>query len=309
MRRKPIYSRCYHRLPTIINFNSMVKNIQYFVKFSLGILVVIAWQSCTEKIDIKLEHTSVRCLIYGEITTDTTAHKVRITRSADYFSNKPAEPVSGATLNVTGGTSTFHLTESLTEPGNYYTNSDVYGISGKTYTLNVSNVDLLGDGNMKSYTASSELKPVSKTDSIDAEYNSRWNMWEIKAWTKDPKETEDYYMFKVYINGVLNADSLTNLVIAEDKLFNGNYTNGITVYMVEGNDTIKADDIITLDICGINQDYFKFITEAQTMVNPQNPMFSGPPANTRTNLNNEAIGYFTAYSIASSSCRIKPSRK
>lgn len=287
--------------------NKTFQNMRYPL---VTAIMVFLFQSCTEKMDnFKLNSTYTRCVIYGEITTDTTAHKVRVTRSADFFSNIPAEPIAGATLTITDGTNTFPLTESATEPGNYYTDSDVYGVSGQTYTLNVSNVDLLNDGVMKSYTASSELMPVSTIDSIDTEYNSRWNFWAIKAWAKDPAETQDYYMFKAYINGVLNADSLLNLVVTEDKFYNGSSTNGITCYTIPERDTIKPGYNITLDICGITEDYFNFITEAQTMASPQNPMFNGPPANVRTNFNNDAVGYFSAYSIARCSRKYKPSGK
>ena len=284
-----------------------------FIKILFPLFVAIMafiLQSCTEMMDdFKLKSTYTRCVIFGEISTDTIAHKVRITRSADLFSNKPCEPISGAILTITDNTNVFSLIESTTEPGNYFTDSDVYGVSGKTYTLNVSNVDLLGDGIMKSYTASSELKPVSKIDSINTEYNSRWSFWAVKAWAKDPVETQDYYMFKAYINGVLNADSLLNLVVSEDKLYNGSSTNGITCYTFFERDTVKPGYNITLEINGITKDYFNYITEAQTMARPQNPMFSGPPANVRTNFNNDAVGYFSAYSIARCSRKYKPSTK
>jgi hypothetical protein len=275
--------------------------------YCLGSIVIAftLFQSCTERIDIDLDSTDVRCVIYGELTTDTTAHLVKVTRSADYFTNKPAEPISGAIISITDGTNIFPLTESSTQPGNYFTDSDVYGVPGNTYTLSVDNVNLLGDGNLHSYSATSELKPVTKIDSIDAVFNKFWEAWEIKAWALDPVESEDYYMFKVSINDVLNADSLTNLVVVEDKFFNGSYTNGITVYFIEDRDTIKTDDRIRVDICGINEDYYKFIVEAQTIVGPQIPMFSGPPANIRTNLSNKAIGYFVAYSKKSSNCIVK----
>ena len=287
----------------------MTKIIQNIIAAILVLSLVIIFQSCKEKMNINLDNTYTRCVIYGEFTTDTASHKVRITKSADYFSNKPSEPISGASVSISDGTNVFPLNESVTEPGNYFTTPDIYGIPGKKYTLNVSNVDLMGNGVFSSYSAMSELRPVSATDSIDTEYNKMWKMWEIKAWAKDPKESEDFYMFKVYINGVLNADSLRNLVVVEDKYFNGNFTNGITVYMVEGRDTIKTNDLITLDICGINKDYFHFVTEVQTMINPQIPLFSGPPVNVRTNISNDAVGFFTAYSISKKDRRVKPSGK
>jgi len=282
---------------------------RYTLLIGLVVVATIAWQSCTEKIDIKLSSTNTRCVIYGEITTDTTAHKVRITKSADYFINEPPEPISGATISITDGSSTFPLAESVSEPGNYYTDSDVYGVPGNTYTLNVSNVDLLGDGNLLSYTAYSELKPVSAIDDIVIQFNSDYDFWEIRLWATDPAETEDYYLFKAYINGVLYSDSLNNLSITDDKFFNGNNANGSPVIRVVEEDSIKVDDIISLDICGISKDYYNFIIEAQTMTGTQVPMFSGPPANVRTNINNGALGYFAAYSINTISRKVRGSQK
>ncbi len=278
-------------------------NIKYFVAlFSFVFLV----HSCTEKIDFPLDDNGkVQCVIYGAITTDTTAHKIRISKTSAYYSNKPSETISGAIVSISDGVNTFPLTESPTEPGNYLTQPDVYGEPGKMYILQVSNVDLNGDGVLQSYTAQSELKPVTPLDSIDTWYNSRFDFWETDVWAKDPS-TEDFYMFKAYIDGVLNADSLLNLTITDDILFNGSKINGKSVYAFPEKDTIKPGlSIITIDICGITKDYFKFLTEAQTMARPQNPMFSGPPANVRTNLSNNALGYFAAYSVASCSKRVK----
>jgi len=260
--------------------------------------------------NMELDSTYTHCVIYGEITTDTTAHRVRITRSAGYFSNKPVEPISGATLTITDSESnTYPLTERKTEPGSYYTDSSVYGVPGRTYTLNVSNVDLLGDGVLSSYTATSEIKPSVKIDSIDTEYDDDWEMWKVKAWAKDPEQTVDYYMFKTLINGTLYSDSLANLFITDDKFFNGNYTYGITCNVFTEKDTLKTGYNVTLEICGITEDYYNFLLETQMLISYQNPMFSGPPSNARTNFNNDAFGYFAAYSISSSSNKVRSGRK
>lgn len=272
-----------------------------------AILSISSWQSCTEKIDIELDSSDIRCVIYGEITTDTMAHKVKITRSADYFSNQPADPIRGATVTITNGTEIFQLNESSTEPGCYFTSPDVYGTPGDTYTINVSNVDLLGNGNLTSYTASSKLNPVEKLDSIDAKYNN-FGFWEVLIWAKEPAETEDYYMFKLHINDVLYTDSLSNLVIQDDILINGSYVNGASAFYLFEKDTLKPGDRLTVEICNINKDFYHFIYEAQLMSSPQVPIFSGPPANVRTNFNNGAIGYFAAYSTARTIGFVRPQK-
>jgi hypothetical protein len=277
-----------------------LKNI--ILLLALGIL----WFSCTERIDIPLDSSDVSCVIYGYISTDTMAHRVRITRSADYYSNKPAEPISGATVTISDGAIVYPLFESNSEPGSYYTAADVYGVPGRTYTLNVSNVNLLGDGVMQAYTAQCELKPVSKIDRIDVAFDTRWEVWNLNLWAKEPGETKDFYMIRTYINDILYTDTITNLGFTDDLLFNGSNTNGYPVYRFEERDTLKVGYRVSMDMCAITEDYYKFLIEAVTMAYPQIPLFSGPPANIRTNISNNAIGYFAAFSIEKASCIVKP---
>jgi hypothetical protein len=237
-------------------------------------------------------------VIYGQITTDTTSHKVTITTTGDYYSNTPPQGISGANVRITDGENEFILFEDSEEEGVYYTNPNVYGVPGKTYTIFVENVDLLGNGNLKNYSASSELMPVASPDSIKVDYRENWEGWAVQAYAQDPPETEDFYMFLVYVNNELDSDSLQNLIITDDALFNGNYTNGVVVYYLDGDDALTPGDTLTTAFCGISRDYYKYLIEAQVATRPSVPLFSGPPANPRSNFSNNAIGYFAAYSLS-----------
>ena len=42
----------------------------------------------------------------------------------------------------------------------------------------------------------------------------------------------NYYMFRVKINDILYSDSLSNLVLVDDKFFNGNNTEGAAFYFI-----------------------------------------------------------------------------
>jgi len=134
------------------------------ILFALATFFILT--SCTERIDLELDSTYTRCVIYGEITTDTTSHKVMITRSGDYFGQNAPVGISGAMVSISDGENVFDLTESDFQSGVYLTDSTVYGVPGRTYILSISNVDLLGDGQMKSYEAMSELRPVAKPASL-----------------------------------------------------------------------------------------------------------------------------------------------
>ncbi|HOP02841.1 MAG TPA: DUF4249 family protein [Tenuifilaceae bacterium] len=265
---------------------------------SIAILSVLFFLSgCTERIDIELDSSYARCVIYGEITTDTTQHKVTVRRTGDYYGEYAPIGISGANVSISDGDNVFELSEDPENPGVYLTQDDVYGIPGRIYTLNVSNVDLLDDGIMQSYEATSELRQVAEPDSIDVLYRREWEGWIIQAYATDPAETEDFYMFHTYINGVLQSDSLMNINIQDDLFFNGNQTNGALIEYIPGEDGLAVNDTVTIGFCGITQDYYVYLIETQVSARPSNPLFSGAPANPKSNISNNAIGFFTAYSI------------
>jgi len=183
----------------------------------------------------------------------------------------------------------------------YYTSADFFGTPGKTYTLNIRDVDVNGDGISEEYSASSHLNPVNHLDSISLKYFSAFGFtgYEVQLYAWDPP-SRDWYSFKLHKNGVLITDTLYELVVQPDDFFNGNYTHGITAQFLSNHkpeEVLEVGDTVTFEINGITEEYYKFVIEAQSQIYPQTPLFSGPPANIRTNLNNGAIGFFTAYSV------------
>lgn len=128
------------------------------------LLLFTVLNQCTERIEIEVDPSYARLVVEGYINTDTTQHKVRLSTSGDYFINKPAPPVSGATVSLSNGDSTVLLSENMEYPGLYLTPPDYYGVPGKTYTLLISQVDVDKNGVYEEYSASSELKPVNPID-------------------------------------------------------------------------------------------------------------------------------------------------
>lgn len=272
--------------------------------FGVALLTIIS--SCTERIDMNIGTTYTRLVIYGEITTDTKVHKVYLSKSADYFSNKPVEKISGAQVSLNDGVSTTVLLESASEAGTYETPANYYGVPGRTYRLLVEHVDLLGNGNYVSDSASSFLPTSVPIDSIQVSKENLFQEgWAIKLYARDPADQVNYYAFKYFINGNLDTDTLSNHSTTDDRFFNGKYTNGIIVFYDQVLEKIKNEDTITLEMMSINKNYLDFIMSVQTVVQGNNPLFSGPPANIYTNFKNGAMGFFTAYSLSRKSTIVK----
>ncbi len=265
--------------------------------FTLSIIAV----SCTEKIDIKLDDSYTRLVVDGSITTDTMAHKVILTATSSYYYNQSPPSVSGALVSISDGTNTYNLTEKA--PGEYLTQPDVFGIPGKTYSLNIKLAKAVGG--FADYKSSSTLYPVTPLDSISLVYHSDWSengVWEVKCYVQEPP-TVDFYRFLLYKDQNLLTDTLNEWLITDDRLINGNYTNGLPIAYIdqrEDSQKLLPGDTITAEVNSIGKEYFDFLAEAQTELFGSNPLFSGPPANIKGNVNNGAFGFFAAYSAARS---------
>lgn len=277
------------------------------LKYIFFIAIAIISFSCTEKMDIKLDETYSRLVVEARFSTDTTVHIVRLTKSTSYFYNQAPPAVSGALVTISDGSNTILLTENITKPGIYETPSNTFGKIGNTYKLSIKNVDINNDGVMEDFEANSTIYPISQIDSISTKYNTDFESWEIGCYVLDPP-TEDFYLFNIYKNNILITDTLSEPAITDDILYNGNYTNGISIaYLIDNDPTEKAfiGDSIELETWRIDKNFFKFMMELKDAVRKQNPLFSGPPANIKGNISNGAIGYFAAYSISRARTTIK----
>jgi hypothetical protein len=252
------------------------------------------------------DSTYTRLVVDGSMTSDTGKHYVRLTKSGDALNQNPVIPVTGAIVNISDGDSVFHLKPVINVNGLYVTDSTVFGILGKTYTLNITNVDINDDGVLEEYSAKSVLKFENPIDSIHIKYqvfNSHAKRWIINMTAKDNGGGRNFYLMKVYKNDTLLTDSIQEYInIADNSGFEGRYYYNFPVYFLSGqkkDEIIHKGDKITLEMDGITQEYYRFIMDYILEYYPKIPIFSGPSANISTNIEpkDKAIGFFTAYSI------------
>lgn len=275
--------------------------MKYYKYIILVFVLSVTIYSCTEKIDINLDESYIRLVVDGAITTDTMVHTIKLKTTSSYFYNEPPPVVKGAQVSITDGTFTYKLKED--SAGNYRTDPSVYGIGGRTYTLNIKLSTPIGG--YSDYSAVSTLYSIGPLDSVGLVYHPDWSdlgIWEVKCYVQEPP-TVDFYRFMILRNNNMLTDSLSEWFITDDKFFNGNYTNGATVaYLQQGspNEGLNPGDTVTVEVNSIGKEYYNFLLEAQAEIRGSNPLFSGPPANIRGNINNGAIGFFAAYSATRS---------
>ena len=271
-----------------------MKSLRYII---ILFLAITGMYSCTERIDIPLDDSDVRLVVDGAITTDTSIQTVILSSTSSYYYDQLTPRVSGAQVSISDGTQTFALSE--VEAGKYCTDASVFGVPGRTYTLNIK----LGSpiGGTTDYSAVSTLYPVVPLDSIALLFHPDWSekgIWEVKCYVQEPPSV-DFYRFLVSRNNVILTDSIDEWFVTDDKFFNGNYTNGATVaYLQQGTaqEGLNTGDTVSVEVNSIGKGYANFLWEAQAELRGSNPLFSGPPANVKGNITNGAVGYFAAYS-------------
>jgi hypothetical protein len=272
----------------------MKKLIAYIPIF----LILIA--SCTERIDIELDDTYTRLVVYGTITTDTATQYIQLSKTTSYYYNEAPPPVTGATVEISDDEgNTFTLTEKA--PGRYGTSPLFAAIPGRTYTLGIELAEAINGH--RSYSATSKVNAIYPVDSISLVSQPNWGekgFYEVGCYYKDPP-SKDFYMFNIYKNGILLTDTIDNQFVSNDDFYNGNYTNGIGVGYLDQSkprEVLHVGDTVTFQGCNITEDYYNFVIEVQTETGFQTPMFSGPPANVKGNIDNGAVGFFAAYGVS-----------
>src|SRR5687767_3653336 len=120
--------------------------------------------SCSEGIELDLRQTPPKIVIEGLVTNKAGYQSVKVTRSADFYSNGKTPRVTNATVTVEddlGQIFTF-----VHNPNNHADSAGIYvpqvpftGEIGRTYTLNVT-----VDGDL--YQGSDKLNSVLAVDSL-----------------------------------------------------------------------------------------------------------------------------------------------
>ena len=266
---------------------------------TLPLLVIF---SCTERIDIRLDESNVRLVVEGSITTETKVHSIILSKTTSYFYSAKPPSVTGASVSVTYGTRIVQLNEAT--PGVYQTDATFAGRSGRSYTLNIKLDDPVGG--YTDYSATSSIPETVKLDSIELVFHPDWSeegFWEVRSFFQD-LPTSDYYRFVIYKNGMMLSDTLDEWFVTDDRFFNGGYLNGASVAFFdqgEEKEMLVSGDEITVELNTITKEHAGFIWDAQSELWGSNPLFSGPPANVKGNINNGAIGFFSAYSLSRAS--------
>lgn len=268
--------------------------IRRLISCLLLVPAIFLLPACEEIMDISFTgDTTQNLVVEGTITTDTLRHRVVLSYTADYF-NQPARVMAtGAEVTISDGDTTYVLME--VHNGEYYTDSTVFGIPGKTYTLDVR----FSDG--RSFAASDVLEPCPGFDSISQSVNYKTfdgdYGYDVLFYGKDPEVPGNNYLYLLYVNNELYTDSLPEMVFVNDEFVNGQQIRDYTVYRIREADVSDSLTMVTLEMHSITPAYYDFLSGLLLETVWKGSPWDGPPANVAGNISNGARGYFRASGV------------
>jgi len=259
-------------------------------------IIIVGLSSCTEQIELDLNtDDNIRLVVDALLTTETKAHLVDLTLTTDYFQEGMPDPAQNATVTISDGSITEILTE--IEPGKYYTTDGFTGEENKTYTLEI-------DYNGKTHIGESELLPVATLDSIQVvdyedfippgqEEEENPDNYAVMPLFQDPPNPDNFYVFKMLINGEYFTGSIQDWFFTTDDAVNGSYIRDAEFFTFYA----EPGDTITFEQLSITEEVYNNLNATLLETVFRGGLFDGAPANVPSNINNGAVGVFIAADI------------
>lgn len=284
------------------NISKKMKSIFYTTTLIASALALV---SCEKTVELDLNQTESKVVIEGQVTDLADHNYVKLSRTVDFYNTGKTPPITNATVTVednNGSIISFVHYQGTSEDsvGMYFPETPFAGEIGRSYKLTV-----VVDG--QTFTAQDTLfriVPIDKltsriNDDEEADPKDPGRFYEVLLYVKEPKETEDYYLFKCYRNGKLEYANDTDIYFSDDQLLSENI-DGIPMPIF-----YAVDDMAKFEAYSLTRDAFVYYRDLQKLLNNDGGLFGNPPANPRSNIAGGAIGFFQVSAVQSGELKIE----
>src|ERR1700749_285108 len=171
-----------------------MKHLKLYISI-VGFLLFAS--SCTKVIDLNLSNESGKLVIEGNITNGSGPQTFTLSTNVPFTNTNTYPAVTGATVTVTDQSgNSYSFTEG---PSGTYTNSQLTGVPGNTYTMTVLTKGV-------TYTAVSTMPQGVGLDSLSSQNHPASSgtnpKKQITVHYHDPAGVANQYRFVEYVNGV-----------------------------------------------------------------------------------------------------------
>lgn len=260
-------------------------------------IILLVAAGCEKEYILNTNPAGSLVVIEG-IVTDVPGYQfVKLSRNAGFYDTGKTPRITDASVTVTDNMG--NITPFVHNPGNHPDSTGYYkpatsfvGNVGRTYKLSVT-----ADGQV--FEGEDTMYPVTPIDSLtygidgdeqsDPEHPGRF--YEVLIYTREPQETKDFYLFNFYRNDSLTVDNPTDIYYTDDVVL-GESIDGFAapIYFSSG-------DKATVEALSISRQAYVFYSDLFNLLNNDGGMYSPPPANSRNNLTNGALGFFQTSAV------------
>ena len=277
-------------------------------KLIISILSIFILTSCEDVVQIKLDEDTPLITVDAFINDLRSTQTIRLTYTDNYFSQKPNDPIHGASVvvkDITSGQS-FNFTDNSN--GNYKLNltlTDTLGKLGHEYELMINH-----QGNI--YNSKSTMFRTTQVDTIVVEFKNAEAFgskegYDLYFLGRDPVgEISDFYWIKSYSNNVFYNKGI-NINIAWDGANGGAggdglfFTPPISRGILPRGERLNKLDSFRVEIHSISQQAYYFLTQIQTQTT-NSGLFATTPENVKTNITTngttKVVGWFNVAAVS-----------
>lgn len=262
--------------------------ISTYIKTFSFLLLIVGFSACQKVVVLDLNTAEPMIVIEGNITSAPMPLLVFISTSGSYYTAEGIEPIENATVIIRNEERLLDTLE-MYAPGFYYG----YNISGEEnmeYTIEVIN-----EG--KVYTGSEVFPTKKKIDSLYFVRNEGIfgngglnedgdTTFNVMCRFQDPAETMDLYRFIVSVNDSVVKAGFRTYLVTDDELFSGQ------LFDYELSPSAIKGDTVVVEMQSIGYNTYQYLL---TLNDALSGGMGSTPYNPISNLNNDALGYFGAY--------------
>jgi hypothetical protein len=261
------------------------------IPYISALMVLATIASCTKVVDLNLGNEAGKLVIEANVTNVPGPQVIKLSNNVSFSSTNTYPPVTGAQVTVSdqnGNSYAFKETTAGT-----YTASQLAGVAGNTYTMNVVS-------NGTSYKANSVMPDFVALDSVVSaknDFDSGNNKKKITVYYQDTKGVVNQYRFVMYVNGV----QVKNVFVNNDDFTDG---NSVAFDLIQDDIDVYPGDKVTVEMQCIDKPVYTywFTLEQQG--------FGGPgggvtPSNPPNNITPNVLGYFSAHTTQTTTITVK----
>ncbi len=252
----------------------------------VAFIAIFAFSACEKTVELDPKQTDALIVIEGLVTNELKRHEIKISQTVPFNVDGVTPRVSNASVQVSDNEgNTWNYSE--TDKGLYVSDTPFSGKVGNVYSMEIE-----VDG--QSFSASEEMMELTTIDTMLSVINEEemkdpeeeGEFYEVVVFMKEPQDREDYYLFKFFKNDIPENEDGTFIFAYDDEII----ASEIAALPIPG--YYALGDNARMEMYSITREAFVHFTDLAANINNDGGMFSGQPANVKTNIKGGALGYF-----------------